>query len=50
MLTYYVLTVMMVHGSVTHGYHFINKANCDKVGKSYAKIVKGTYQCKRISK
>jgi hypothetical protein len=47
---YYILTVNMLHGSITHGYHFVEKANCEKVGKNYAKVVKSTYSCKKVRK
>jgi hypothetical protein len=38
----------MSHGSVTHGYKFIEKANCEKVGKRLLRIVKtGMFSCKK---
>jgi hypothetical protein len=47
-LTFYLPTVIMTHGSVTHGYHFATKEACEKVGKELANTVKGVYKCKQI--
>lgn len=47
-MTVFILTVIMTHGSVTHGYKFLERANCEKVGKDLARTVKGSWKCKRI--
>ena len=48
MISYWLLTIVMVHGQVEHG-HLIDKANCVKLGKKLTKIVKpSTFTCKRV--
>jgi hypothetical protein len=43
----WILTVYMMTGQTTYGYKFVEKANCEKVGKDLAKIIKqGYYKCK----
>jgi hypothetical protein len=49
-LTFYTLTIIMQSGSVLYGYHFTEKANCEKVGRELAKSVKGKYVCKKDGK
>lgn len=49
MLNFFILTVIMTHGSVTHGYKFATKEACEKVGKDLAKTVRGVYKCKKSS-
>lgn len=49
MISYWLLTIVMVHGQVEHG-HLIDKANCMKLGQNLTKIVKpSTFSCKRIA-
>jgi hypothetical protein len=44
----WVLTVFMAHGSTTYGYKFMEKANCDKVGKDITKGFKNSkFTCKK---
>ncbi len=44
-MTAFILTVIMTHGSVTHGYKFVTKEACEKVGQELAETVRGTYKC-----
>jgi hypothetical protein len=47
-MTLYILTIIMVHGSTTYGYKFLEKANCEKVGKELIKVIKrGNFTCKK---
>lgn len=44
----YILTISMVYGSTTYGYKFIEKANCEKVGKDLTKSLKySQFTCKK---
>lgn len=43
----WVLIISMIHGSTEYGYKFVEKKNCDKIGKEIVKTLKkGTYKCK----
>jgi hypothetical protein len=43
----FILTITMIHGSTTYGYKFVEKKNCEDVGKSIIKLIKqGTFSCK----
>jgi len=43
----WVLIISMIHGSTTYGYKFVEKKNCEDVGKNLVKIIKqGTFSCK----
>jgi hypothetical protein len=43
----WILVISMVHGSTTYGYKFLEKANCEKVGKELTKPLKRAYfKCK----
>lgn len=47
-MIFWVLTVGMLHGSVEHGYKFVEKNNCENVGKFYLKLLRhGSYKCKK---
>jgi hypothetical protein len=47
-MTLYILTIIMIHGSTTYGYKFIEKANCEKVGKDITKNLKySQFTCKK---
>jgi len=44
----WVLTIYMVNGYTTYGYKFLEKTNCEKVGKELVKIIKhGKFSCKK---
>lgn len=45
---YWALTIMMIHGSVTYGYKFLEKVNCEKVGKELTQGLKAKYKCRRV--
>jgi hypothetical protein len=43
----WILTIYMMTGQTTYGYKFVEKANCEKVGKDLLKLVKtGYFKCK----
>ena len=43
----WILTIVMINGSTTYGYKFLEKANCEKVGKELVKVIKrGAFSCK----
>jgi len=43
----WVLTVYMIGGQTTYGYKFVEKANCEKVGKQLVSTIKiGNFKCK----
>lgn len=43
----WVLTIYMMTGQTTYGYKFVEKANCEKVGKDLVKLIKrGNFKCK----
>ena len=43
----WILTVYMMTGQTIYGYKFVEKVNCEKVGKDLVKLVKsGHYKCK----
>jgi hypothetical protein len=47
-MTLYILTIIMIHGSTTYGYKFLEKANCEKVGKDLTKNLKHSqFTCKK---
>lgn len=47
-MTIWILTIAMTHGSTVYGYKFLEKANCEKVGKNITKIFKhSTFTCKK---
>lgn len=47
-MIFWVLTVGMLHGSVEHGYKFVEKKNCENVGEFYLKLLRhGSYKCKK---
>ncbi len=47
-MTIWILTILMTHGSTTYGYKFIEKTNCEKVGKDITKSIKHTqFTCKK---
>jgi hypothetical protein len=39
----FILTIYMVHGQTTYGYKFLEKKNCEKVGKSLVSSIKQSY-------
>lgn len=44
----YILTIYMVNGYTTYGYKFLEKKNCEKVGKELIKPSKQWYYaCRR---
>lgn len=43
----WILTVYMMTGQTTYGYKFVEKANCEKVGKDLVKLINpGYFICK----
>lgn len=43
----WILTISMMHGQVEYGYKFIQKSNCERIGKEYSKMIKNaSYSCK----
>jgi hypothetical protein len=47
-MTIYILTIIMTHGSTIYGYKFLEKANCEKVGKDLTKSFKHSqFTCKK---
>ena len=43
----WVLIIFMIRGQTEYGYKFVEKKNCDKIGKEIVKTLKrGTYKCK----
>ena len=43
----WVLKIAMIHGITEYGYKFVEKKNCDKIGKEYVKIIKhAQYTCR----
>jgi hypothetical protein len=47
-MTYWILTIVMTHGSTVYGYKFVEKSNCEKIGKELTSISKKwLYNCKR---
>jgi hypothetical protein len=46
-MSVWILTIIMTHGTTIYGYKFIEKKNCEKVGKDLVKLVKmGHFKCK----
>lgn len=45
---YWVLTILLIKGKVTYGYKFLEKKNCEKVGKELTTGLKAKYICKRV--
>jgi hypothetical protein len=46
---FWILTITMIHGEVKYGYKFINKSNCEKIGKYYSNTIKySTYKCSEL--
>ncbi len=43
----YILTISMIRSTITYGYKFLEKSNCEKVGKEITKNLNAKYQCKR---
>jgi hypothetical protein len=47
-MTVWILVISMAHGSTTYGYKFLEKANCEKVGKDITKNFKHSqFSCKK---
>lgn len=47
-MTIWILTITMLHGSTVYGYKFLEKANCEKVGKDLTKNLKhSNFSCKK---
>jgi hypothetical protein len=48
-MIFWILTITMLHGKVEYGYKFVNKSNCEKIGKNYSNILKhSTYKCTKL--
>jgi len=43
----WILTIAMTHGSTEYGYKFLERVNCEKVGKELALSVKAKHSCKK---
>lgn len=43
----WILTISMIYGQTTYGYKFLEKKNCEKVGRDLIKLIKqGHFKCK----
>lgn len=43
----WILTIAMIHGQTTYSYKFLEKKNCEKVGRKMVKLLKqGQFSCK----
>lgn len=46
-MKFWILSIIMINGRTDYGYKFVEKANCEKVGKQIVKLVKrGVFSCK----
>lgn len=43
----WILKIVMIHGITEYGYKFLEKSNCDKVGRDLTKNINAKYQCTR---
>jgi len=47
-MSVWILVIAMIHGEVTYGYKFLERSNCQKVGKDIVSISKKwQYSCTR---
>lgn len=44
----WILTITMLRGSTVYGYKFVDKTNCEKIGKDLTKSLKySNFTCKK---
>jgi hypothetical protein len=49
-MSYWILKIVMMHGMTEYPYKFLEKKNCQKVGKDLTLVVKGSYYTCKLKK
>jgi len=47
-MIFWILIIITTSGKTEYGYKFVEKSNCEKVGRDIGKRVKSSFKCKRL--